>query len=155
MRQWQRDHVSACGRRRHVQPSHHVGGRQRRRHACPRHERCRLIEDFYERAARFLIGMRDHEFERLYEEHAQPLFRFLVYRTGDRALSEDLLADAFERALRARTRFDPRSATVYDERMAGASRWPGVIRCRARSRDSSRQTAMPRTLLPCASSGGE
>lgn len=55
--------------------------------------------------------MRDEEFEQLYAEHAQPLFRFLVYRTGDRALSEDLLADAFERALKARSRFDPRRAS--------------------------------------------
>ena len=55
--------------------------------------------------------MRDKEFEELYAEHAQPLFGFLVYRTGDRALSEDLLADAFERALRARGRFDPRRAS--------------------------------------------
>ncbi len=51
---------------------------------------------------------REQEFERLFEEHAQPLFGFLVYRTGDRALAEDLLADTFERALRARRRFDPR-----------------------------------------------
>jgi RNA polymerase sigma factor (sigma-70 family) len=55
--------------------------------------------------------MRDSEFERLYAEHAQPLFRFLVYRTGDRSLSEDLLAEAFEKALRARARFDPRRAS--------------------------------------------
>ena len=47
-------------------------------------------------------------FEELYEAHAEPLFGFLAYRTGDRALAEDLLADTFERALRARTRFDPR-----------------------------------------------
>ena len=52
--------------------------------------------------------MRDDEFERLYADEAQGLFAFLVYRTGDRALAEDLLADAFERALRARRRFDPR-----------------------------------------------
>jgi RNA polymerase sigma factor (sigma-70 family) len=52
--------------------------------------------------------MQDDEFERLYEQHAQPLLGFLVYRTGDRALAEDLLADTFERVLRARRRFDPR-----------------------------------------------
>ena len=52
--------------------------------------------------------MRDDDFERLYEAQAQRLFGFLVYRTGDRALAEDLLADTFERALRARRRFDPR-----------------------------------------------
>src|SRR5919108_5762560 len=52
--------------------------------------------------------MRDDEFERLYAAEAPGLFAFLAYRTGDRALAEDLLADAFERALRARRRFDPR-----------------------------------------------
>src|ERR1017187_8691861 len=47
-------------------------------------------------------------FERLFQEHADALFAFLVYRTGDRQLAEDLVADTFERVLRARTRFDPR-----------------------------------------------
>lgn len=55
--------------------------------------------------------MRPEDFERLYAEHAQPLFGFLAYRTGDRALAEDLLADTFERALRARARFDRRKAS--------------------------------------------
>ena len=55
--------------------------------------------------------MRVGEFERLYEEHAQNLFGFLVYRTGDRALAEDILADTFERVLRTRVRFDPRKAS--------------------------------------------
>jgi len=55
--------------------------------------------------------MRDQEFERLYADHADPLLGFLVYRTGDRALAEDLLADTFERVLRARKRFDPRRAS--------------------------------------------
>jgi RNA polymerase sigma-70 factor (ECF subfamily) len=55
--------------------------------------------------------MRDEQFERLYADHAQALFGFLSYRTGDRVLAEDLLADTFERALRARRRFDPRKAS--------------------------------------------
>ena len=55
--------------------------------------------------------MRDDRFERLYADHGQALFGFLSYRTGDRALAEDLLADTFERALRARRRFDPRKAS--------------------------------------------
>ena len=55
--------------------------------------------------------MRDDEFERLYAAEAAGLFSFLAYRTGDRALAEDLLADAFERALRARGRFDRRRAS--------------------------------------------
>jgi RNA polymerase sigma factor (sigma-70 family) len=55
--------------------------------------------------------MREDTFERLYAAHAQALFGFLSYRTGDRVLAEDLLADTFERALRARRRFDPRKAS--------------------------------------------
>jgi RNA polymerase sigma factor (sigma-70 family) len=55
--------------------------------------------------------MRSDEFERLYAAEAAGLFSFLAYRTGDRALAEDLLADAFERALRARRRFDRRKAS--------------------------------------------
>ncbi len=48
------------------------------------------------------------EFERLYGAHARQLLAFLIYRTGDRALSEDLLGDTFERVLRAKRLFDPR-----------------------------------------------
>jgi RNA polymerase sigma-70 factor (ECF subfamily) len=55
--------------------------------------------------------MRRPEFERLYAQHAQALFGFLSYRTGDRVLAEDLLADTFERAYRARARFDRRRAS--------------------------------------------
>jgi RNA polymerase sigma-70 factor (ECF subfamily) len=51
------------------------------------------------------------DFERSYAEHAQPLLRFLIYRTGDRALSEDIVADTFERVLRSRARFDPRKSS--------------------------------------------
>ena len=55
--------------------------------------------------------MREADFEALYEAHAQPLFGFLAYRTGDRALAEDLLADTFERAFRGRRGFDRRKAS--------------------------------------------
>ena len=55
--------------------------------------------------------MRQSDFERLYGEHAGSLFSFLAYRTGDRVLAEDLVADTFERALRARRRFDRRRAS--------------------------------------------
>jgi RNA polymerase sigma factor (sigma-70 family) len=55
--------------------------------------------------------MRDQEFERLYADHAQALYGFLAYRTGDRVLAEDLLSETFERALRARSRFSPRRGT--------------------------------------------
>src|SRR5215210_5646050 len=55
--------------------------------------------------------MRQDEFERLYAEHAQSLLGFLVYRTGDRALAEDVMADAFEKVLRTRRRYDRRKAS--------------------------------------------
>ncbi len=55
--------------------------------------------------------MREADFDRLYSEHAQALFGFLVYRTGNRALAEDVVADTFERVLRARRRFDPRKGS--------------------------------------------
>ena len=54
--------------------------------------------------------MKDAEFERLYTDEAAGLFSFLAYRTGDRALAEDVLADAFERALKAR--FNPRKGSA-------------------------------------------
>jgi RNA polymerase sigma-70 factor (ECF subfamily) len=38
----------------------------------------------------------------LYEAHARSIFSFLAFRSGDRALAEDLLSDTFERAMRAR-----------------------------------------------------
>jgi RNA polymerase sigma-70 factor, ECF subfamily len=57
-------------------------------------------------------GIRDDGFEQLYAEHAQALFAFLRYRTGDTVLAEDLLADTWERALRARARFDRRKGSV-------------------------------------------
>jgi RNA polymerase sigma factor (sigma-70 family) len=53
----------------------------------------------------------DEAFERLYAQHAQALYAFLGYRTGDRVLAEDLLADTFEHAFRARRRFDRRRAS--------------------------------------------
>ena len=51
--------------------------------------------------------MRDEDFERLYAAEAPGLFSFLAYRTGDRALAQDLLADAFEKALRGAPRLRP------------------------------------------------
>jgi RNA polymerase sigma factor (sigma-70 family) len=55
--------------------------------------------------------VRLEQFERLYEEHAGPLLAFLVYRTGSRPVAEDVLADTFERALKARRRFNPSKAS--------------------------------------------
>jgi RNA polymerase sigma factor (sigma-70 family) len=48
----------------------------------------------------------EEDFETVYAEHAQRVYGFLAYRTGDPLLAEDLLADTFERAFRARARYD-------------------------------------------------
>ena len=77
--------------------------------------------------------MRDDEFERLYADEAAGLFSFLAYRTGDRALAEDLLADAFERALRARRKYDRRRASQKTWLYAIAL---NVLRDNARRRDA-------------------
>ena len=47
----------------------------------------------------------------LVREHGDALLGFLTYRTGDRHLAEDLLSDTFERAFKARRRYDPRKAS--------------------------------------------
>lgn len=52
--------------------------------------------------------MERQAFERLFAEHAGPLFGFLVYRTGDRQLAEDLVSGTFERVLKARRGFSAR-----------------------------------------------
>lgn len=45
--------------------------------------------------------MRRRDVERLYAEHARSLLGFLVYRTGNLELAEDVLSETFEAALRA------------------------------------------------------
>jgi RNA polymerase sigma factor (sigma-70 family) len=57
-------------------------------------------------------GFKDDGFERLYAEHAQGLYAFLRYRTGDPVVAEDLLADTCERVLRSRRRYDPRKGSA-------------------------------------------
>lgn len=51
------------------------------------------------------------DFEQLFDQEAGPLLGFLTLRTGNRALAEDLLADAFERVLRNQDSFNPRRGT--------------------------------------------
>jgi RNA polymerase sigma-70 factor (ECF subfamily) len=81
--------------------------------------------------------MRD-DFEQIYLEYRDRLFRFLVCRTGDRALAEDLLADVFERAYRARNHFDPQRGNL----MA----WLHVIAVN-RLRDHQRRAQVERASL--------
>lgn len=48
------------------------------------------------------------DLERLFAEHARPLYRFLAYRVGDPTVADDLLGETFERVVRSSRRFDPR-----------------------------------------------
>jgi RNA polymerase sigma-70 factor (ECF subfamily) len=93
-----------------------------------------------------LRTMRDHDFERLYADEAAGLFSFLAYRTGDRALAEDLLADAFEKALRARRR--------YDRRRGSAKTWLYAIALNV-LRDHARRTAAETRALERAGAPGQ
>ena len=88
--------------------------------------------------------MRRDAFERLYAEHAEPLLGFLIYRTADRPLSEDLLADTFERAIRARKRFD--------RRKAGEKTWLYTIALNC-LRDYRRRTAAEKRAVERAAAG--
>jgi RNA polymerase sigma factor (sigma-70 family) len=82
--------------------------------------------------------MRTQDFERLYEQYAQPLYGFLTYRTGDPVLAEDLVADTFERVLTARRPFDPRRA--------GEKTWLYAIALN-RLRDVARRSAAERRAI--------
>lgn len=95
--------------------------------------------------------MRDDRFEHLYSEHAQALFGFLAYRTGDPGLAEDLLADTFERALRARRRFDPRRGSEKSWLYAIAL---NLLRDNAR-RAAAETRALERTPVPASSAPSE
>jgi RNA polymerase sigma-70 factor (ECF subfamily) len=51
------------------------------------------------------------DFARVYSEHVWLVYGFFAYRLGDRHQAEDLTQAAFERALRAWSRFDPRRSS--------------------------------------------
>jgi RNA polymerase sigma-70 factor (ECF subfamily) len=89
--------------------------------------------------------MRDSDFERLYADHAQTLFGFLAYRTGDRALAEDVMSEAFERALKGRKRYDPGKAS--------AKTWLYSIALNCLTDHQRRQGAELRALDRVATSG--
>ncbi len=82
--------------------------------------------------------MRPDTFERLFEEHAERLFSFLAYRTGNRALAEDLLSETFERVLGSRRRFDPR--------LGSERRWLYTIALNLLRDHARRQTREERVL---------
>ena len=73
--------------------------------------------------------VRDADFERLVRRHGQDVYAFLLYRTGDHWLAEELLQDALERAFRARRGFDRRKASEKTWLISIAlNRWKDVLR---------------------------
>ncbi len=90
-------------------------------------------------------------FERLFEEHAERLFAFLAYRTGNRALAEELLSETFERVLRARQRFDPRRGSERRWLYAVAL---NILRDHAR-RSHTEQQALQTAHAGATSAGGD
>jgi RNA polymerase sigma-70 factor (ECF subfamily) len=73
--------------------------------------------------------VRNADFERLVRRHGQDVYAYLVYRTGDHWLAEELLQDTLERAYRARARFDRRKASEKTWLIAIAlNRWRDVAR---------------------------
>jgi RNA polymerase sigma-70 factor, ECF subfamily len=95
--------------------------------------------------------MRNSEFEQLYADHAGALFGFLAYRLGDQSRAEDVLAEAFERALRARE--------LYDPSRASAKTWLYSIALNClrdqRRRAAAETRAMERVLTGVAVAGGD
>ncbi|MDW0115596.1 RNA polymerase sigma factor SigX [Sporosarcina thermotolerans] len=54
--------------------------------------------------------MDDSVFHRLYEQYHQDIFNFLIYLTGDRTQSEDLMHEVYIRVLRAYSGFEGKSS---------------------------------------------
>ena len=80
--------------------------------------------------------MRDADFERLVRRNAQDLYAYLLYRTGNHHLAEELVGDTLERAYRARSRFDPRRASEKTWLITIAlNRWRDVMRRERSERD--------------------
>jgi len=84
--------------------------------------------------------VRDADFERLVQRHARDVYAFLLYRTGNHHLAEDLVGDTLERAYRARGRFDRRRASEKTWLITIAlNRWRDLLR-----REGSERAALER-----------
>lgn len=78
-------------------------------------------------------------FARLYQDHTAAVFNYCLYRVGDVQTAEDLTADTFERAWRARQRYNPRRAEF--------STWLFVIARRVVADWLRRQRRRPTAVL--------
>jgi len=84
--------------------------------------------------------VRDSDFEHLVRRHSQDLYAFLLYRTGNHHVAEELVGDTLERAYRSRERYDHRRASEKTWLIAIAlNRWRDILR-----RDGSERAALER-----------
>jgi RNA polymerase sigma factor (sigma-70 family) len=89
------------------------------------------------------------DFDSIYAEHAQRVYGFLAYRTGDPVLAEDLLADTFERAFKSRKRYDRKRGPAWLYTIA-----LNILRDDARRRvTEARAVAQAAELVPAAAGG--
>jgi RNA polymerase sigma factor (sigma-70 family) len=94
--------------------------------------------------------MRERDFERLFAEHSEGLLAFLVYRVGERAAAEDVLADTVERVLTARRGYDPRKAKEKTWLYAIAL---NLVRDRARRAQAEERATRLRVRDPVVTGG--
>ena len=83
-------------------------------------------------------------FARAAEDHLEDVLAYLVYLTRDRSLAEDLAGDAFERALRLWSRYDPRKGSVKTW-LCQVARTTALDHFRAEKRRLRRETAYAST----------
>ena len=79
-------------------------------------------------------------FARAAEDHLEDVLAYLVYLTRDRNVAEELAGDAFERALRLWSRYDPRKGSVKTW-LCQVARTTALDYFRAEKRRLRRETA--------------
>jgi RNA polymerase sigma-70 factor (ECF subfamily) len=79
-------------------------------------------------------------FARAAEDHLEDVLAYLAYLTRDRSLAEELTGDAFERALRLWSRYDPRKGSVKTW-LCQVARTTALDHFRAEKRRLRRETA--------------
>jgi RNA polymerase sigma-70 factor, ECF subfamily len=89
-------------------------------------------------------------FARAAEDHLEDVLAYLVYLTRDRNVAEELAGDAFERALRLWSRYDPRKGSVKTW-LCQVARTTALDHFRAEKRRLRRETAYALTEPRAAS----
>ena len=79
-------------------------------------------------------------FARAAEDHLEDVLAYLVYLTRDRNVAEELAGDAFERALKLWSRYDPRKGSVKTW-LCQVARTTALDHFRAEKRRLRRETA--------------